>query len=798
MPSPAAVVAQFVVVVAAVVCVRTPLLANPGPEAGLVLAVVGGLALAMAQALRGSARRPSGYAADLGAGVVVAAWMVGVFLVSTTVGSALSPTCSEHGGRFPMLAVSVPVLLLQAAVGTAVGRLAGHRVVAAIMLVVLQGLLMLRVAWSLYDEPSFRVASHFFVVVSGDLLRGAALPGAALAFRFATLLLAAVVAAVGAALWPEQRKRGLVSASVESWPLWIVAAAMLVFFGLVHVQARQALQPTRAELLRAYSLVKRRGPLVVHADPLATSPRAVDAMLAEGTLWLERLNNRQGPLSSDDIHVFVHDNAAAQARWTGASHVDFTMPWRREIHVSSATVPHRSLGHELAHVVAGEKSDTLLRVPSRFVVLHAAAVTEGVAMALTPELVVQNGLTLQEQAAAMQQAGFAPELSALFSLTRFFAEEPGRAYVAAGALIEALVADAGDEGRTVLERLYQGEGSLQAAVVDVDALLRRHRERLEQTPLPRDAGGVARQRFARPSVLQETCDPAARAQVREVRSLARTGDVTRALAAAATLEGSTERGLADGTLRDIAIDAADAGDGVASLSLQRRLVESAPSEPERALRAFSLGRSLWRAGQEREAWATWHGIDAGLLSVDVQRQLAAALAFASVAIRLADEAVVSRAALALLCDDRDSRDGTRLPFATAVGASSSSEPAATIDLARYVLARQLVLEGALVDAEGLLRGVLERELLEPVFVEQARLTLGVALVRAGRPGLAQALFLQAAQEATRPATRLWFRDRAERAARAERAPPPPSVATATTDPAWADRLLLGEKGAGDF
>jgi len=804
MPQPAAVVAVLVVVAASIVCGRMPLLATPGPEAGLVLAVVGGVALALAQAARGSARKPAGFFADAVAGAIVVAVMVMVFVVSTAIGGALSPSCSEDAGRFPMLAVSVPVLLLQSATGAFLGRMTGQRVVAVVATVLFQLGIALWVARGLYVDPGFRVASHYFVVVSGDLLRGASLPDAALAFRFATLLLAVVVTLAGAALWPAQRKRGLVSAaSAESWPLWVGAVVVLGLFAVVHVQARRALQPSRQELYDAYSLMKRRGPIVVHADPLVTTPRQVDALLAEATLWHERLADRLGPLSNDDIHVFVHANAAAQAKWTGASHVDFTMPWRREIHVSSTTVPHRSLGHELAHVVAGEKSDTLLRVPARLGVLHAAAVTEGVAMALTPELVVNGGLTLQEQAAAMRKAGKAPDLRTLFSFTRFFAEEPGRAYVAAGALVEQLVADAGADAPRVLERLYRGQGRLDAAVVDVDDLLKRHAQHLDELPLPRDAEGFARARFSRPSVLDETCDPHADEEVRAVRALARTGDPQAALARAAALEGSPQAGLADGTLVDLVDDVTQSGDARAATAILRRLVDDAPSPSERALRAFSLGRALWNDGSERDAVAVWAGIDAGLLDVDVQRQLTAALVFADVAGRLADQATVSRAALAFFCDDRAGRDGTRLTFAEAVGAASApgttpSEPAEVLDLARYVLGRQLVLEGALADAGQVLRGVVERRALAPVFHEQAVLALGVALVRDDRPEEARSLFVAAAEAATRPAMRMWFRDRAERAARAAKAPRGPAVATASTDAAWGDRLLLGAEAAGEL
>jgi tetratricopeptide (TPR) repeat protein len=292
--------------------------------------------------------------------------------------------------------------------------------------------------------------------------------------------------------------------------------------------------------------------------------------------------------------------------------------------------------------------------------------------------------------------------------------------------------------------------------------------------------------------------------VRSVRALARSGDVDAALAGAARLEKSSQEGLADGTLLDLVRDVDDAGDTDTALALLRRVVDGAPSEPERASRAFALGRALWRAGREREAQAVWSSVDAGLLDVDLQRQLVASLTFADTAVRLAGRAPVSRAALAFFVTDKDARDGARLAFAAAVGAAkppddlTAEEPGDVVDLGRYVLARQFVLQGALDEGERLLRGVVERHRLAPVFHEQALLTLGIALVRANRPADARALFLEAAEAATRPATRLWFRDRAERAARAVNSPPPPAVSTLTTKAAWADRLLLGAASSGEF
>ncbi|MDP2339548.1 MAG: hypothetical protein Q8O67_01210 [Deltaproteobacteria bacterium] len=797
--------AFVVVVVAAVLCGRVPLLANPGPESGMILAVVGGVALALAQSRRGAFKDPSGFFNDWIGGVVVAGSFVLVFLISTTIGGAVSPTCSPNGGRLPMLLLAVPVLLLQAAVGVVVGRAIGRRGLALFACFVLEVVIASSMVVDFFREPGFRAASHFFVVVSGDLLRGADLSVAAIGFRTATALLCAVVVLVGSALWPAQKKSGLGMGQASTGPLWAVAVVVGVVFFIAHGQARMALSPSRREMEKAYSLVKKRGPLVVHADPLQSTPRDVDGILAEGTLWFERLEGRLGPLSRDDIHIWLHASREAQAHWTGASHVDFALPWRRETHVSSPAMPHRSLGHELAHIVVGEKSDTLFKVPTRFFVLHNPAVTEGVAMALTPELVVDSGLTLREQAAAMRRAGRAPDLRALFSHSRFFAEEPGRAYVAAGALVEQIVADAGDEGPAVLARLYKGDGSLESVVVDVDDLIARHTAALDRTPLPDDALAFAAARFSRQSILQETCDPEAREDALEVRRLARTGHLDQALEAAARLEGSTEDDVADGTLTDLLVDARGVSDDDGAITLLRALVARSPGPAERALREFALGGELWRRGDEREAVALWEQVDVEMAESDMQRQIRAATIFGQTALRLHDDAVVSRAALLFFVESGPARDGARIAFAEAVGrlplealrptdvllADQHPEPPEVVALGRYILGRQLVLTGALDDAVRVLRPVVDGALLTPEFQQQAVLALGTALVRKGKPDDARPLFATAAAAASRPADRLFLRDRADRAARAAKAPQLPSALSSESDPASGDRLLLG-------
>ena len=796
--------AVVAVMIAAVMCARTPLLANAGPESGLVLGVVGGVTLALAQARRGAFKDNRGFFKDWLGGVGAAAVFVLIFLTSTAIGGALSPTCSANAGRLPMLVSAVPVLLLQCALGLVIGRTVGRRL-AVFACLALELMAAATLVWDYFHEPSFRVASHLFLVVSDDLVRGASLPVAAIAFRGATLVLSALVVLVGCALWPAQKMSGLSSSQGATWPSWTMALIVGLVFILAHSQARQAFAPSRTEMAETYALVKRRGPLVVHADPAESTPRDVDGILAEATLWFERLESRIGPLSREDIHIWLHGSRQAQARWTGASHVDFALPWRRELHIGSALLPHSTLGHELAHVVVGEKSDTLFKVPLSRFVLQNPAVTEGVAMALTPELVADSGLTLREQAAAMRRSGRAPDLRELFSQSGFFAEELGRAYVAAGALVEHIVADAGDEGPAVLARLYKGDGSLASVVVDVDELIARHTAALDATPLPHDALAFAVARFSRPSILDETCDPEQRAEAQRVRNLAHSGQLNDAIAAAARLEGSQNDDVADGTLTDLLAEAREVSDDEGSVALLRALVLRSPGAGERALRQFALGSDLWRTGSEREALAVWEQIDVDKADYDMQRQMRATLLFGQTALRLDANAVVSRAALAFFVETGSARDGARLAFAEAMGSlplaalspseisptRKPAEPPEVVALGRYILGRQLVLMGALDNAIRILRPVVDSALLSAEFQQQATLALGTALARKGKADDAKPLFSAADRAAVRSADRLLLRDRSERASRAAKAPMGPAVSSSETDPSYGDRLLLG-------
>jgi hypothetical protein len=799
----AAVLALLATALAAAACFMFPLTASPGPESAQVLAVVGGLSLALMQAARAARRQGDGFLADLVGGLLVGAGMLTIFLAVTAVGGAARPSCNPARGFSAFFFLALPVLVVHSALGTWVGRLVGKPGRAALVTLLLEiGLaLWLFIDW--YREPSFRVASHAFVVIDGDLLRGATMPAVLVAFRAATLMFGTALILLGAARYPRIRRASLSSSKLSLAPLYALALAAFIIGGAVHVMSIDVLKPARQEMELSYSLTKKRGPLVIHADPLAVRPKDVDAMLAEGTLWISRIALRLGVRPSEDIHIWLHATRDAQAHWTGASHVDFTLPWRHELHVVGADVPHGTLGHELAHAVAAELSPTLLKMPSAFVLFEQAAVVEGVAVALTPELSMRDGLTVKEQAAAMKEAGFAPETMHLFDGLRFFTEPPARAYIAAGAFIgESLVAKSLTDPSAALSALYR-TGSV-ADVVGGDAaaaeLARAHDAMLDGVQLPPDAAAVAWKRFKQPSILRAVCEPDDVERVRSLRARLRTGDVDSVLSDVDLLVSDTA------TLDELLKDATEVEDAEAIVGIGSRL-ERLAEGADLARRTDDHAMALWLANRRRDAMATWDRVEVESLPVDLQRNLLAERALAENIVRNGGRAPVAGAALDVLLPATAA--GRAAAFARLhywIGVDDGSpadlriEPRAGVSMARYIHARRLVRTGALDDGAAQFRRLLNpsssAEALPGIILEQVALGLASALAGSGQAREASTILIDAADAVERPAMRLMMRDGAERAARAAAAPKRPARITADSDPAWADRLLLGiDEGA---
>ncbi|MBI3793065.1 MAG: hypothetical protein HY275_19605, partial [Gemmatimonadetes bacterium] len=646
-------------------------------------------------------------------------------------------------------------------------------------------LAVLALAVGFYREPAWRVTSHLFVALATEQLWGSAAPEGAEMYRAATLAFACALTAFGVALFPARERAS------RPRRAWLVGATCLALGLVTDRVATRTLAPSHAALLEAYGYVKQRGPLVLHADPAAVSAADIDLLLAEGTLWLSRIHCRLGLAPREQIHVFVHANAEEKRRWTGASRADFALPWRHEVHVRLGGAPHPTLGHELVHVIAGELLTSTFRTPSRWIVVQRPALIEGLAVAVTPELKGEQDLTVLEDAAALKRLHLLPPTRDLIGGLAFLGEAHQRAYVAAGAALRAFAQSQPDSARALRE-VYR-LGSLEAAAGSSEAartFYASYEATLDSLALPDGALSSAGGQFAEPSILTGTCPGQPAPAPSTWRTQARTGRVREALQAIAHDSGATSFWLVQG-------EALAAGDTAGAVLAWRAILDRTDSVTL-AGSALREGDLLARAGRLEDAQAAWERVPARFAAPAYARGLAARRILAA-ELRTGTRAhPVAESALRYLTsgDDREQQSAAlALSAALARGdgaaGSATTEPALVRSLAAYLLARRLRdLRDAASSARLLARVHADALLPEPIAGEALAMH-AQALALEGHGADAARLLRDAVPTATRRAQRLRLEDLAERAERGARAPARPSVLRESSDPAWADRLLVG-------
>jgi hypothetical protein len=181
-------------------------------------------------------------------------------------------------------------------------------------------------------------------------------------------------------------------------------------------------------------------------------------------------------------HVYVFRSSDDKRLWMGAGGTNLAKPWRSEVYLSESSYPNPTLGHELAHVVAGVVGAGPLRVSGKLGGLWPdLALVEGVAVAAAwgPA----DGLTPHEWAQALRRLErLAYTLSG--SLLRFVAERHGAA---------------------VLRKVY-ARGDLPGALgISVEALEREWLEFLAGVPVSQRSLELARARFEGASIFSATC-----------------------------------------------------------------------------------------------------------------------------------------------------------------------------------------------------------------------------------------------------------------------------------------------------
>ncbi len=315
-----------------------------------------------------------------------------------------------------------------------------------------------------------------------------------LTYRAGTLCtIVAIVLASRGATRDERGRLALQRRTALGGLLFALASATLVFYGgeLGH-------RSTASSIRRALGGV-RSGPRCEIVYPRATPEREAELLLRDCEEALVAVEKRIGFRGPERITAFFFKDSEQKRALMGAADTYVAKPWRREVYLQVAAYPHPVLGHELAHVVAGQVARGPFRVAGSFFGLFPnPGLIEGIAVAASPD---RDELTPQQWARAMKELGLLPKLSRIFG-GGFLAQNSSTAYTVAGSFVAHQLLS----GRADAVRAWYGGQSFESAfgvtfAEAEDAWLKS----LDGAPLPPEAFAVARARFDRPAIWGRRC-----------------------------------------------------------------------------------------------------------------------------------------------------------------------------------------------------------------------------------------------------------------------------------------------------
>lgn len=214
------------------------------------------------------------------------------------------------------------------------------------------------------------------------------------------------------------------------------------------------------------------------------------------------------------IHVYLYRSPEEKQALVGAERTQFAKPWRLEVHLNDAPLPHPTMKHELSHVMASIAGAGPFKVTMRGL-LPQMGIIEGMAVAADNPV---DELTLHEWAAGMRKQKLAPDVRDVLGPRGFYGNAPARAYTVVGSFLRYL---ADTYGTQKLLALY-AHGDFQTVYGrTLDSLASEWEKFLDQLPLNPNAVAQAFLRFRQASLFARPCArEVASAQERAAESLA--------------------------------------------------------------------------------------------------------------------------------------------------------------------------------------------------------------------------------------------------------------------------------------
>lgn len=163
---------------------------------------------------------------------------------------------------------------------------------------------------------------------------------------------------------------------------------------------------------------------VIHYDPAAFSREELRYAAASVDWNIREIKTALKMRDKWKPVVFMYSGDVEMARITGARGYFFSMPWRREVHVTKAAVDKPVAKHELAHAVLGAWGRGIFRAPRNL------GLVEGAATAIENDFIL--GPAFQEEFAASVQAGVLAPAGATINNLGFGGFDMWKSYRMAG------------------------------------------------------------------------------------------------------------------------------------------------------------------------------------------------------------------------------------------------------------------------------------------------------------------------------------------------------------------------------
>lgn len=377
-------------------------------------------------------------------------------------------SCSSGSGFIPFIIASFPPLLLNISLGSLLSVVNISRLVKVSICILTYLTYYLWITWCWWKEASFRIFTHASFLMSSDLLQGDSLSVGVILFRLSTLMLCAFLMLFGTNIWAKRRAKMFDSNKLDTKSTLLVMALLLIAALITQSSAYKNIGKWRKDLKKDYKLLIENDVARIFADPSKTSLENAQQISDEAKFYFNQLQ-RVITVSKKPVTIWLHHSSKEKLLYTGAKNVHFALPKHREIHISGYKSPHEVLGHELAHIYLGEKSKNLFGALGGRI-LPNMALTEGLAVALTQELNINDGLSILEQACAMHKNGIAIDLANMFSTgpLSFASIDPQTSYIFAGAFLRLFIDRLDDNKKATAINNLANSGDITTILGDLD------------------------------------------------------------------------------------------------------------------------------------------------------------------------------------------------------------------------------------------------------------------------------------------------------------------------------------------